>query len=100
MELELEEREDDALGLVGDTTVGTAESEVEEGSESVVADCLDEAEVVVVGVAVDVFVAEEDCASVSISHMSPPLHLYPKGQQESPHLGRSSSSRVVLIAFV
>ena len=99
VELPSEEREADTLGFVGDTTVGTAWSVVEEASDVVGAVCLDDADVVVVCVELD-FVAVEECLSSSISHISFPLHLYPKGQHESPHLGRESSSRVVLMAFV
>lgn len=41
-----------------------------------------------------------DALDVFMAHSESPVQVYPKGQQASPHVGRESSSRVVLTEFL
>lgn len=41
-----------------------------------------------------------DALDVFMAHSESPVQVYPKGQHLSPHLGRESSSRVVLTEFL
>ncbi|ODM23702.1 hypothetical protein SI65_01291 [Aspergillus cristatus] len=81
-------------------------SDVDDASSVAVADVVD-ALVEVLNVDVEEEVGDEDDAEDEEEVLSntqallPPLslHSYPNGQQESPHLGKSSSKRVVLIGL-